>query len=113
MRIEPLTTMPPRMERPIATGAADPASVDHQLLSNDPEIPVTAVQETVKSAPAAGNGRGETVWLEKERREVYRIVDPESGEVITQVPSDQVLKVAESISELLEEDSPQQLNVKS
>lgn len=113
MRIEPLTTMPPKMEKPIATGAADPATVDRQLLSNDPEIPVTAVQETAKSAPAPGNGRGETVWLEKERREVFRIVDPESGEVITQVPSDQVLNVSKSISELLEEDSPQQLNVKS
>ena len=113
MRIEPLTTMPPKMERPITTGAADPAVVDHQLLSNDPELPVTAVQETAKSAPLTGNGRGESVWLEKERREVYRIVDPESGQVITQVPSDQVLNVSKSISELLEEDSPKQLNVES
>lgn len=104
--------MPPKMERPVATGAADPASVEHQLLSNDPEIPVTAVQEIKKSTPLA-NGRGETVWLEKERREVYRIVDPESGEVITQVPSDQVLNVSKSISELLEDDSPKQLNVES
>jgi hypothetical protein len=113
MRIEPLTTMPPKMERPIATGAADLASVDRQLLSNDPEIPVTAVQEAAKAAPVAGNGRGETVWLEKERREVFRIIDPESGEVITQVPSDQVLNVSKSISELLEDDSPKQVNVKS
>jgi FlaG protein len=113
MRIETLTTMPPKMERPVATGAADPASVEHQLLSNDPEVPVAAVQETAKSAPAASNGRGETVWLEKERREVFRIVDTKSGEVISQVPSEQVLKVAESISELLQEDSPKQLNVES
>ena len=113
MRIEPLTTMPPKMERPIATGAADPAAVDRQLLSNDLEVPVTAVQETAKSAPVAGNGRGETVWLEKERRSVYRIVDPESGTIISQVPSTQVLNVAESISQLLEEDSPKQLNVES
>ena len=113
MRIEPLTTMPPKMERPITTGAADPAAVDRQLLSNDPEIPVPAVQETAKSAPLVGNGRGESVWLEKERREVYRIVNPESGEVITQVPSDQVLNVSRSISELIEEDSPKQLNVES
>lgn len=113
MRIEPLTTMPPKMERPITPGAADPAAVDRQLLSNDPEVPVNAVQETAKSAPTAGNGRGETVWLEKERREVYRIVDPESGEVITQVPCDQVLNVSKSISELLEEDRPKQLNEQS
>ncbi len=113
MRIEPLTTMPPKMDRPGATGAADPAAMDHQLLSNDPEIPVTAVQQTAKSAPAASNGRGETVWLEKERREVYRIVDTKSGDVITQVPSDQVLNVSRSISELLEDDSPKQLNVES
>jgi hypothetical protein len=113
MRIEPLTNMPPKLERPIATGAADSAAVDHQLLSNDPEIPVIAVQETAKSAPATGNGRGETVWLERERREVYRVVDSESGEVITQVPSDQVLNVSRSISELLEDDSPKQLNVES
>lgn len=113
MRIEPLTTTSPEMKRPIAIGAADPAAVDHQLLSNDPEIPVAAVQEIAKSTPPASNGRGETVWIEKERREVYRIVDPESGEVITQVPSDQVLNVARSISELLEDESPKQLNVES
>ncbi len=113
MRIESLTNVPPKMERPIATGAANPASVGHQLLSNDPEIPVTAVQETAKSAPAAANGRGETIWLESERRQVFRIVDAESGEVITQMPSDQVLNVSESISELLEEDSPRQLNLES
>lgn len=112
MRIEPLRTMPPKTQRPITAGAADPAIVDRQLLSNDPEIPITAVQDTAKSAPS-GNGRGETVWLEKERREVFRMVDPESGEVITQMPSDQVLNVSESISELLEEDSPKQLNVES
>ncbi len=112
MRIETLTTMPPKMERPVATGAADPTTVEHQLLSNDPEIPVTAVQEIAKSTPAV-NGRGETVWLEKERREVYRIVDPETGEVISQVPSEQVLNVSESISELLDDEGPQQLNVES
>lgn len=112
MRIEPLTTMPPKMERPITTGAADPASVEHQLLSNDPEIPVAAVQETAKSTPPA-NGRGETVWLEKERREIYRIVDSESGDVISQIPSDQVLNVSKNITELLEDDSPKQLNVES
>ncbi len=113
MRIEPLATMPPKMERPITTGATDPATVDHQLLSNDPEIPVTAVQETAKSTPPAGNGRGETVWLEKERRHVYRIVDHESGEVISQMPSEQVLNVSKNISELLDDDSPKQLNVES
>jgi uncharacterized iron-regulated membrane protein len=83
------------------------------LLSNDPEIPVTAVEETANSAPPATNGRGETVWLEKERREVFRIVDPESGEVISQMPSEQVLNVSKRISELLEDDSPKQLNVES
>lgn len=111
MRIEPLTTMPPKVERPVATGAADPAAVERQLLSNDPEIPVTAVQEAAKSA--ASNGRSETVWLQKERRSVYRVVDAKSGEVITQMPSEQVLSVSESISELLKEDSPKQVDVES
>jgi FlaG protein len=113
MRIEPLTTMPPKMERPVATGAADSAAVDRQLLSNDPEVPVAAVQETAKSAPPATNGRGETVWLEKEKREVYRIIDKQTGDVITQMPSEQVLNVSESISELLQDDSPKQLDVES
>src|SRR5512147_1363209 len=111
MRIEPLTNMP-KTERPVATSAADSASMEHQLLSNDPEIPVAAVQETAKPTPLTGNGRGETVWLEKERRQVYRIVDPGSGAVITQVPSDQVLNVAKSITDLLrDEDAPKRLDI--
>src|SRR5512146_1360761 len=113
MRIEPLSVTPPKMERPVATGAANSAAVDHQLLSNDPELPVSAVQETEESALRAGNGRSETVWLEEERRTVYRVVDEESGEVISQLPSEEVMKVSENISELLDEDAPKTLDVQS
>ncbi|MGE5112172.1 MAG: flagellar protein FlaG [Acidobacteriaceae bacterium] len=113
MRIEPLSVMPPKMERPVATGTANSAAVDHQLLSNDPELPVAAVQEREKSALPASYGHSETVWLEKEQRTVYRVVDEKSGEVISQIPSEEVMKVSKNISELLDEDVPKKLDVQS
>ena len=75
--------------------------------SNEALAPVTAVAEVEKGIEAAPNGRGETVWLENEKRQVFRVVDEKSGEVVCQVPSVEVLRVSRNLDELLNEQSKQ------
>ncbi len=113
MRIDSLSGMPSEVERPATTGAVAAAATDVNVHSNEADAPVTAISETQKDLQAAPNGRGETVWLEKERRQVFRIVDQNHGEVVCQVPSDEVLRVSRNLDNLLAEDEKQSLDIKS
>jgi uncharacterized FlaG/YvyC family protein len=100
MRIDPVSGMPSEVERPATTGAVTAAATEINVHSNADDAPVTAVADVQKDIQAAPNGRGETVWLEKEKRQVYRIVDERNGEVVCQVPSDEVLRVARNLEDL-------------
>lgn len=111
MRVEPLAVMPPKVERPAATGAAVSASVEDKLLSNNPELPVQPVSAIEKVS--ATTNRSETVWLESEQRTVYRVLDEKTGDVVTQIPSDEVLRVSRKIDDLLQEDAPKKLDIES
>jgi hypothetical protein len=101
MRIDSVSGMPSEVERPATTGAVAAAASEVKLHSNESFVPVTAVAEAQKDLQAAPNGRGETVWLENEKRQVFRIVDEKSGEVVCQVPSAEVLRVSRNLDELL------------
>lgn len=113
MRIDSLLGMPSEVERPATTGAVAAAATEINVHSNDGDAPVAAVPEVQKDLQAAPNGRGETVWLENEKRQVYRIVDQKSGEVVCQVPSDEVLRVARNLEDLFSSEKKQELDVKS
>jgi hypothetical protein len=112
MQIEPLSVIPPKMERPATTGAAVSASVETNLLSNNPEIPVQPVAELETTSPARGN-RSETVWLESECRSVIRLLNERTGEIVSQMPSDEVLRVSRNIEDLMEKDSPKKLDLET
>lgn len=112
MRVEPLSVLPPKMERPVATGAANSAAVENNLLSNNPEIPVQPVSETEKPAQSASS-HSETVWLEAEHRTVYRVLDQQSGDVIAQIPSDEVLRVSRNLEALNQPAQTKAIDIKS
>jgi uncharacterized FlaG/YvyC family protein len=101
MRIDSVSGMPSEVERPATTGAVAAAATEIKLHSNDSNPPVTAVAEVAKDVQAAPNGRGETVWLDDQQREVFRIVDDRSGRVVCQVPSEEVLRVSRNLEDLL------------
>jgi len=101
MRVDSVSGMPSEVERPATTGAVAAAATEIKLHSNEADAPVTAVPEAQKDVQAAPNGRGETVWLQNEKRQVFRIVDQRSGEVVCQVPSDEVLRVSRNLEEML------------
>ena len=113
MRIESVSGLPSEVERPATTGAVTAAATDIKVHSNDVDAPVSAVPEIQKDVQAAPNGRGETVWLENESRQVFRIVDDKSGEIVCQVPSDEVLRVSRNLDDLLASENDQGLDVKS
>jgi len=41
------------------------------------------------------------VWLREEKRAVYRVIEAETGEVLQQVPSDEVIRVSRNIEDFL------------
>ena len=112
MRIDSVSGMPSEVGRPATTGAVAAAASEVKLRSNEVSTPVTAVAAVEKDIQAAPNGRGETVWLENEKRQVFRVIDERSGEVVCQVPSDEVLRVSRNLDELLNEQG-RQLDVES
>jgi hypothetical protein len=112
MQIEPLSVMPPKMERPTTTGAAASAAVETNLLSNNAETPVQPVTEAVETSPAHAN-RAETVWSESDRRAVFRVLNEQTGEVISQLPSDEVLRVSRNIDELVQEDAKKNVDLET
>jgi hypothetical protein len=109
MQIEPLSIVPPKLERPATTGAAVSAAVDANLLSNKPEIPVQPVSEVEKASPS-GN-RSETVWLDSESRSVFRVLNERTGEVVSQIPSVEVLRVSRNLDELVQDDTKKNVDV--
>lgn len=112
MRIDPVSGIPSEVERPATTGAVTAAATEIKLHSNDADAPVRAVSEVEKDVQVAPNGRGETVWLEDQKREVFRIIDDQNGQVVCQVPSDEVLRVSRNLEDLLKADE-KNLDVKS
>ena len=112
MRIESVSGMPSEVERPATTGAVAAAATDIKVHTNDVNAPVTAVPEVQKDLQSAPNGRGETVWLENEKRNVFRIIDQDSGEVVYQVPTEEVLRVSRNLEEVAE-DPKQSLDIRS
>jgi hypothetical protein len=102
MQIELLSAIPPKTERPATTGAAVSAEVEFNLLSNTPEIPVQPVSETANAEPVRSN-RAETVWSESDRRAVFRVLNEHTGEVVSQIPTDEVLRVSRNIDEFVQD----------
>jgi hypothetical protein len=100
------------MERPATTGAAASAAVESNLLSNTPDIPVQPVSETAKSEPAHSN-RAETVWSESERRSIFRVLNEHTGEIVSQIPSDEVLRVSRNIEEIVQEDTRKNVDLET
>ncbi len=102
MRIETGSVLPPEVERPKPVGAAVSASLEISLHSNDASDPVAPVQKTAESVSVGSETRSETVWIKDENKTVFRVLDGHTGEVVRQLPSDEVLKVEEAIGEQVE-----------
>jgi uncharacterized iron-regulated membrane protein len=45
--------------------------------------------------------QGKLVWLREEKKAVYRVIEAETGEIIQQVPSDEVMRVARNLEKFL------------
>ena len=64
--------------------------------------PVSAVPEAQSQAHGNDTSTERTVvWAPEEKRPVYRVIDGNSGEVICQLPSEEVLRVSHHFEEEL------------
>lgn len=113
MRIEPAVPISSELERPSTAGVVGAAGTELKLLSNDPEIPIDPVSPAEKDSAEWTNSRTETVWVDTEQRAVFRVIERETGKVVRQIPSDEVLKVSRRLKDMLEEDGPKAVDVES
>ena len=73
--------------------------------------PVQSVERTGTAGRQANTGAGSTLTarprhqfrriLNEEDEVVYRVVDDETGQILTQVPSEEVLRVAKRLQQIL------------
>ncbi len=112
MRIDSVSGLPSEVERPATTGAVTAAATEVNVHSNEPVAPVPPVLQAEKIVQAASNGRGETVWLQDGKRQVFRVIDEKTGDILCQVPSDEVLRVSRNLEDLVESEE-KKLDVKS
>ena len=91
MRIDPAKHLP---ETPAGSREARPAP------ASAPKTPA-AQPPNSHSAPAVPQ-RSVSVRMDQSQRIYYELIDDSTGEVILQVPPEEVLRVARSITELLE-----------
>ena len=106
MRVEPIAPMPPEMEPPTTGSSIATTATAVNVHSNDPDTTVAPVGAAEPTAPTSTQTQNETVWIENENRAVFRIVERESGEVVCQIPSDEVLRVSRGIEDLIEDSTP-------
>lgn len=92
-------------------------SLDRTSTSNAAQlISEVRVQKDMRQPPVppVAEGRAETqgddrcterqvVWVPQEKRPVYRVINRKTGEVICQLPSEEVLRVAHRIDEQVED----------
>lgn len=117
MRIDPVPSILLDPPAPVAKDNNSLIAAEVELHRDSGNIPVPAAasvqSETQGSTGDTSPNRGEVAWSDSPRYQVYRIVDPH-GNVVFQMPSRQVLNVAEQIdSALKQEDSTRELDVRS
>jgi uncharacterized FlaG/YvyC family protein len=80
-------------ERSVANLAAEMQV--HQVA----ETPTGESKHEVEQQQDRGETRAE--WLAEAKQTVYRVMDTETGEVIQQIPSDEVMRVARNLEKFL------------
>jgi hypothetical protein len=82
------------VSQPIPLDGAVPPS---QPASSAPRSPVPSQAASREVSP----GREIDVTFDKDYRLIYRVLDPKTGELIEQVPPEEVLRVMQNIADLL------------
>ena len=101
MQIDSLRTRPnsdlPPVETKAKSPAPRPAAVQPAAVQNEPPAPERP------AAPAVPLPEPErvTVSVDPTRELVYRFLDPKTGEVVSQIPPEQVLEIVRGIQDLL------------
>ena len=98
MLVDPIRSSEPQQVQPAAAVRADNA---RPRVSNTPRAPVPVVKPV---APQPDNSDEVLVQWNANDGVVVQITDKKSGELIRQIPSEQVLNVARFIDQLLQEE---------
>jgi hypothetical protein len=75
----------------------------HEIRNSPPEVPATPpVQTSTANLPLLQHHEHEVKRILDGKRVVYRFVDKETGEVVYQIPSEEVLNIMQGIQEQLQ-----------
>jgi len=101
MRIDPVTQVIPDPARPPAQDASSLTISEVRMLTNEAEQPVPAAAN-VETQTEGNTPKRERVVTEDGKHEVYRVID-HTGNLVCQIPSEQVLQVGDSIEQMIDE----------
>lgn len=104
MEINSIPAIPPTMDRTTISNTAHVSTEAdvHQDSRQPPVLPVAEVATQTHGNDTSTERKVE--WARKDRRPIYRVVERESGEVLSQTPSDQALHQARNIEQELHRD---------
>ncbi len=115
MRVEPIPTTALNQNLTVFEDKEPLTGTEPQLHGTTTEVPVPNMHKAEDGSAdslANGDARRQIAYTPDGRRQLVRIVDAHSGEVLCQVPSEQVLNVGEQIDAELKEIAPD-LDVRS
>ncbi len=105
MEISAVHPIPVNLERTTISNTAHPGAEAHvqKDFKQPPVLPVVDVHPQTRGNDTSTERKVE--WAQQDRRPIYRVVERESGEVISQIPSEQVLRLARQIDAELHGDN--------
>lgn len=94
MRIDPVQVA-------ARSNQAESAFARRSSMPQPPKQEKSVKEETKAAVPAAPAQAQISVSIDKDKNVIYQFLDPRTGEVLQQVPPEQVLQVMRSIADLL------------
>ncbi|HWR36707.1 MAG TPA: hypothetical protein VN622_12635 [Clostridia bacterium] len=111
MRIDMVPSIPADVKRSPINEPVQPATETNVLIKQQ-ESPVLPAPQT-ETYTGGNNAERETVWLDEGKRPIYLVRDQRTGDVLCQLPSEEVLRIARNIDQFLKEQQGQELDIKS
>ena len=117
MQIQPVTNIAAAQASERTSTEKVPAKAANGVTAGQGDRPAR-LEQTINAVTPSGSVAPDTLKLNREtddeKNTVYRLVNNQTGQVISQVPSQQVLNVESSIEQLLQQEMQKpKLDVKS
>lgn len=114
MRVEPIQSVVPDVSTEYSPDNNCLTNAEARLLGDREKPPIAAPAESGNETRAESERLQTSVeWTEDRKRQIYRVSNRNTDEVVCQIPSEQVLQVAEEVDRRAREQQHKGLDVRS